>query len=95
MKTSIIPWLMLITLLDGWKGLAEGSIKDWQPHIPARLRSRAVTFRSFILHGTPAEIEDFPFKVSLRQSGEFFCGGTVIGWKWALTAGSSASTHLL
>lgn len=87
MKTSIIPLLMLMSFAQG---LAEGSAKGteiWSPRTPSRLQSRRVTFRSFILNGTPAEIENYPFKVSLRLSGTFFCGGSVIGSQWSLTAG--------
>lgn len=90
MKTSIISFLMLITFALAEEGFAEGSVKAaeiWSLRTPSRLQSQRVTFHSFILNGTPANIEDYPFKVSLRLSGVFFCGASVIGSKWALTAG--------
>lgn len=89
-KTSIISLLMLITFSFGGEGLADGSAKAaeiWSPRTPSRLQSRRVTFHSFILNGTPADIEDYPFKVSLRISGMFICGASVIGSQWVLTAG--------
>jgi len=89
MKTSIILVLMLIAFSNGVKGLEEGNIKAseiWVHRMPSRLQSKPLTFRSYILNGTPADIEDYPFKVSLRRQGMFFCGASVIGSKWALSA---------
>lgn len=89
MKTSIILFLMLITFSVGGKGFEEGSIRAaeiWNPRIPSRLQNKNVTFRSYILNGTPADIKDYPFKLSLRMFDEFFCAASVIGSQWALTA---------
>lgn len=86
-KTSIISLLMLITFsLSDVKGFDDGGVKAWCDRIPSRLQSTNSTFRPFILNGTPADIEDYPFKVSLRIYGEFFCGGSVITSQWVLTA---------
>lgn len=85
-KTSIISFLMLITFSLSVKGFSDGRFKAWCERIPSRLQSTNSTFQAFILNGSPADIEDYPFKVSLRMYGEFFCGGSVIGSQWVLTA---------
>lgn len=88
-KTSIILFLMLITFSLGGKGLKEGSVKAaeiWIPRIPSRLQMKNSTFHPFILNGSPADIEDYPFKLSLRMFGEFFCGASSISTQWVLTA---------
>jgi len=87
MKTAIILFLMLIAFSVGDEGLTESKAsKVWHPRIPQRSRSKNVSFISFILNGTPADIADYPFKLSMRFHGEFFCGASVIGPNWALTA---------
>lgn len=89
-KTSIILLLMLITFSLGGEGFKEGNIKAaenyWSLRIPSRFQTKNSTFHPFILNGTPADIEDYPFKVSLRIFGEFFCAASVIGLQWALSA---------
>jgi len=54
--------------------------------MPSRLQMKNSTFHPFILNGSPADIEDYPFKLSLRMFGEFFCGASVISSEWVLTA---------
>lgn len=88
-KTSIILLLMLITFSFGGEGFEEGNIKaaeNWIPRIPSRLQAKNSTFHPFILNGSPAVFEDYPFKVSLRVFDEFFCAASVIGSQWALSA---------
>lgn len=89
-KTSIILLLMLITFSLGEKGFKEGNIKaaeNWKfLRIPSRFQANNSTFHPFILNGSPADIKDYPFKVSLRMFEEFFCGASVIGSQWALSA---------
>ena len=80
---------MLITFSVDGKGLEEGcakALKNWIPRIPSRLQMKNSTFHPFILNGSPADIEDYPFKLSLRMFGEFFCGASVISTQWVLTA---------
>jgi secreted trypsin-like serine protease len=87
-KTSIILFLMLITFSLG-EGLREESVKaaeQWTTRMPSRLQSKRVSFRAFILNGSPARIEDWKQKLSIRQNGNFFCGASVIASQWALTA---------
>lgn len=88
-KASIILLLMLITFSFGGEGFKEGNIKaveNWSLRIPSRLQAKNSTFHRFILNGTPADIRDYPFKVSLRMFEEFFCAASVIGSQWALSA---------
>jgi Trypsin len=90
MKTSIILFLMLITFsFGGGEGLDRNVDVGWSQRMPSRLQTRNITnlqFRPYILNGTPADIADYPFKLSLRLFGDFICGASVIGSKWALTA---------
>lgn len=87
-KTSIISFLMLITFsVGGGKGFGESCFERWSLRTPSRLQSANVSFYRYILNGTPADIDDYPFKLSLRIAGMFFCGASVIGSKWALSAG--------
>lgn len=90
-KTSIILFLMLIAFTPDGEGFEEGSVRSaemWSSRMPSRLlQSRNVTIRRAIVNGTPADIKDYPFKVSLRLFGELFCGGSIISQHWVLTAG--------
>lgn len=89
-KTAITLFLMLITFSVDGEGFAEGNVKAssdiWTTRIPTRLQGRHVSFRRFIVNGTPADIKDYPFKVSLRMFGEFFCGASIISSEWTLSA---------
>jgi Trypsin len=87
-KTSIILFLMLITFSLG-EGLREESVRageEWTTRMPSKLQSKRVSFRRYILNGSPARIEDWKQKLSIRNFGLFFCGASVISSQWALTA---------
>lgn len=43
-------------------------------------------FKERIVGGVNAQSTDAPFIVSLRNGGQHFCGGTLIGKSWVLTA---------
>ena len=78
---------MLITFSVGAKGWREENVL-WSQRMPSRLQNKNITniFQPYILNGTPADIKDYPFKLSLRVFEQFVCGATVIGGSWALTA---------
>jgi len=40
----------------------------------------------FVVNGTDANIEDYPWMVSIRVFGSHNCGGSIINSKWILTA---------
>ncbi|KAL0102761.1 hypothetical protein PUN28_018215 [Cardiocondyla obscurior] len=40
-----------------------------------------------LVNGTPTSIEKYPHAVSLRMNNNHFCGGSLIGEQWVLTAG--------
>ncbi|CRK99626.1 CLUMA_CG012938, isoform A [Clunio marinus] len=97
MNTSIISFLMLIAFSAGEKGLKAGRLKGsglFRARIPSRLQSNNITFRSYILNGTPADIRDYPFKLSLRLFGELACSASVIAPRWALTAAHCLEMNL-
>ncbi|CAG0897488.1 unnamed protein product [Cyprideis torosa] len=39
-----------------------------------------------IVGGTPADIEDFPFAVTLQESGFQYCAGAILNAEWVVTA---------
>lgn len=43
--------------------------------------------RAFILNGTPADIENYKFKLSLHIRDTFYCSASVISATFSLTAG--------
>lgn len=45
------------------------------------------TYSPYILNGQPADIKNYPFKLSLHIFDSFECGASVISFKWSLTAG--------
>lgn len=45
------------------------------------------TYSPYILNGQPADIRNYPFKLSLHIFDIFECGASVISFKWSLTAG--------
>lgn len=40
-----------------------------------------------LVNGIPANIEDYPHCVSIRTNNNHFCGGSIIGDRYILTAG--------
>jgi len=87
MKASII-FLLLLIMLNG-KLAADAAARSndaWLLRVPSRLQHASRAFHSFILNGTPADIRDYPHKLSMRLFGGFSCGATVISWKFALSA---------
>uniref|UniRef100_A0A1B0D2Y2 Peptidase S1 domain-containing protein n=1 Tax=Phlebotomus papatasi TaxID=29031 RepID=A0A1B0D2Y2_PHLPP len=47
-----------------------------------------------IVGGSEVSIEDVPYQVSVTDSGEHFCGGSVIGRKHIVTAGHCVKYEL-
>lgn len=41
---------------------------------------------SYIINGFLAKIEDNPWQVSLQNDEQHWCGGSIIGKNWVLTA---------
>ena len=39
-----------------------------------------------VVNGLDAQVGEFPWMVSLNLRGEHFCGGTLIGAQWVMTA---------
>jgi hypothetical protein len=46
------------------------------------------SFAPFILNGTPADIENYKFKLSLHIRDTFYCSASVISASFSLTAGN-------
>lgn len=59
--------------------------------IPQRTLATNSTFSNkfapFILNGSPANSENYKFKLSLHINGKFYCSASIIGARWSLTAG--------
>ncbi|KAK5638891.1 hypothetical protein RI129_013186 [Pyrocoelia pectoralis] len=60
-------------------------IKHFLPHLP-KIHPRQSQLHGRIVRGEDANIEDFPYHISLTVSGYHICGGSIIAENWILTA---------
>lgn len=60
-----------------------------QPHprLPPRFLSDGYSSGLQIVGGLVADIKDFPYQVSMMESGSHICGGSILNERWVLTAG--------
>lgn len=50
-----------------------------------RIMRRQLEPNPFIVNGTDAKIEDFPFAVSVQYKSYHICGGSILSEYWVLT----------
>ncbi|KAK3925614.1 Trypsin-2 [Frankliniella fusca] len=56
------------------------------PRLPPRLLSDDDSSLQ-IVGGLVADIKDFPYQISMMESGSHICGGSILNEQWVLTAG--------
>lgn len=47
-----------------------------------------------VINGTDANIEDFPWMISMRLEGEHNCGGSIVADRWIVTAAHCRGTDI-
>ncbi|KAJ3656346.1 hypothetical protein Zmor_015430 [Zophobas morio] len=80
----------IITLLITYFALARNSYE--------LLAAKSVDFETRIIGGHPAFTEQFPFAAAIEvqtPTSKFFCGGTLYGRQWIITAGQCVDGAIL